>query len=50
MRRLARRLHRRILHMPLHRFSGRFLDRLRHFHVLNDKDVRSMAARYIREF
>jgi hypothetical protein len=50
MRMLARRLHRRIIHIPLHRFSGRMLDRIRHFHVLNDRDVRSVAAPFIREF
>ena len=26
------------------------LDRLRHFHVLNGQEVRSYAAKYIRDF
>ena len=50
MRLLARRLNRRLIHMPLRKFSGRFIDRVRHFHVLNDKEVRSFASRFIRDF
>ena len=50
MRLLARRLNRRIVHMPLRKFSGRFIDRIRHFHVLNDKEVRSFASQFIRDF
>jgi hypothetical protein len=48
-RRLARRFGRRIVHLPLKRFSGQLLDRLRTFHVLNGKKVRSYAADYIRD-
>ena len=43
-RRLARRFGRKIVHLPLKRFSGQFLERLRTFHVLNGKPVRSYAA------
>jgi hypothetical protein len=50
MRLLARRLNRRLIHMPLRRFSGQFIDRIRHFHVLNDKEVRSYASQFIRDF
>ncbi|QDU63471.1 hypothetical protein Pan216_43510 [Planctomycetes bacterium Pan216] len=47
-RRLARRLGKRLLHIPLSRFSGRMIDRLRIVHVLNGKEVRSYAAAFIR--
>jgi hypothetical protein len=48
-RRLARRFGRKIVHLPLKRFSGQLLERLRTFHVLNGKEVRSYAAQFIRE-
>jgi hypothetical protein len=47
---LARRLRRHIVYIPLKRFSGQTVERLRHFHVLNGQEVRSYAARFIREF
>lgn len=47
-RRLARQLGKRIIHLPLARFAGRMIDRLRVVHVLNGKDVRSYAAAFIR--
>jgi len=37
----------KLVHLPLSRFSGRMLDRLRTFHVLNGKEIRSYAARFI---
>jgi hypothetical protein len=37
----------KLVHLPLSRFSGRMLDRLRTFHVLNGHDIRSYAARFI---
>lgn len=46
-RRLARRFQKKIIHIPLQRFSGRLLERLRCFHVLNGKSVRSYAADFI---
>jgi len=49
-RRIARKCKRSILYIPLKRFSLQTLDRLRHFHVLNGREVRSYAARYIRDF
>jgi len=49
-RQIARRLGKRIIHIPLSRFSLQTLQRLRRFHVLNGKEVRSYAARFIREF
>jgi hypothetical protein len=33
----------------LSRFSGQTVDRLRRFHVLNGHEIRSYAARFIRE-
>lgn len=35
---------RNIVHLPLRRFGGRMLERLRTFHILNGKHVRSHAA------
>jgi hypothetical protein len=46
-RRLARRFGRKIVHLPLKRFSGQLLERLRTFHILNGKTVRSYAADFI---
>jgi hypothetical protein len=48
-RKLSRRFSRKIVHIPLKRFSGQMIERLRRFHVLNGKVVRSYAADYIRE-
>ena len=48
-RRLARRFGKKIVHLPLKRFSGALVDRLRCFHILNGKHVRSYAADFIRE-
>jgi hypothetical protein len=48
-RRLARKFGRRIVHLPLKRFGGQLLERLRTFHVLNGKEVRTYAADYIRD-
>lgn len=48
-RRLARRLGRKIIHLPLTRFSSSLIERLRRFHVLNGKRVRSYAADFIRD-
>jgi hypothetical protein len=49
-RRIARRYRKKILHIPLRRFSLQTLQRLRRFHVLNGKHVRSFAAQFIRDF
>ena len=48
-RRLARRYGRKIVHLPLKRFGGQLIERLRRFHVLNGKTVRSYAADFIRD-
>jgi hypothetical protein len=44
---MAKRRGKRLVHLPLSRFSGRLLDRLRTVHVLNGKEIRSYAARFI---
>jgi hypothetical protein len=49
-RQIARRFKKRIIHIPLSRFSLQTLQRLRRFHVLNGKHIRSYASRFIREF
>lgn len=46
----ARRFGKRLVALPLKRFSGQMVDRLRRFHVLNGREVRSYASRYIRDF
>ncbi len=48
-RRLARQLGRQIVYIPLKRFSAAAVDRLRRFHVLNSKEVRSYASGFIRD-
>ncbi|MDR3632530.1 MAG: hypothetical protein P4L84_01770 [Isosphaeraceae bacterium] len=48
-RRLARRFDRKIVHLPLKRFGGQLVERLRKFHILNGKTVRSYAAEFIRD-
>jgi hypothetical protein len=48
-RRLARRFGRKLVHLPLKRFSGQLIERLRRFHLLNGKEIRSYAADFIRD-
>jgi hypothetical protein len=47
MRGLAARLKKRLVWIPLTSFSAETLNKLRTFHVLNGKEVRSWAARFI---
>jgi hypothetical protein len=44
----AKVLGRHVVHLPLSTFSARTLEKLRRFHVLNGRAVRSWAARFIR--
>jgi hypothetical protein len=44
----AQILHRHVVHLPLSTFSSRTLEKIRRFHVLNGRVVRSWAARFIR--
>ena len=46
--RLARRHKRKLVHVPLSRFSQETIERLRQVHVLNGQHVRSYAAHFIR--
>lgn len=46
---LARRFGKKLLHVPLGRFSQETLAQLRLFHVLNGTQVRSYAAHFIRK-
>jgi hypothetical protein len=48
-RRLARRFGKKVVHLPLGRFGSQLIERLRRFHVLNGKQVRSYAADFIRD-
>ena len=48
-RRLARRYGKKIIHLPLKRFSNQTIEKVRQFHVLNGKDIRSYAKRFIQE-
>ena len=46
---LARHFRKQLIPIPLSRFSGQTVARLRRFHVLNGHEVRSYAARFIQE-
>jgi hypothetical protein len=48
-RNIARRYGRKLVPLSLQRFSGQTIARLRLFHVLNGHEIRSYAARFIRE-
>ncbi|MDA0999128.1 MAG: hypothetical protein O2807_01255 [bacterium] len=48
-RQIARMTKKHLIHIPLGRFSRDTLERSRRFHVLNGREVRSYAARFIRE-
>lgn len=48
-RQIARRFGKRILHLPLKRFGASTIERLRVFHTLNGKQVRTYAADFIQD-
>ncbi len=48
-RRLARKYKKKLVHVPMARFSQQTLQQLRMFHVLNGHQIRSFAADYIRK-
>ncbi len=48
-RTIARRFKRKLVPLPLHRFSGQTVARLRQFHVLNGHEIRSYASRFIHQ-
>jgi hypothetical protein len=49
LRRMAARMRRRLVWVPLTAFSAETLRKLRRFHILNGKQVRAWASRYIPE-
>ena len=48
-RRMARQYKKRIIHIPLKRFSVQTIEKVRQFHVLNGKHIRSIATRFIQD-
>ena len=48
-RRLAKRSRKKLVHVPLSRFSQATVQQLRMFHVLNGQHIRSYAAHFIRK-
>ena len=48
-RRLAKRYKKKLVHVPMSRFSQETIQQLRIFHVLNGHEVRSYAADFIRK-
>ena len=49
-RRLARQYKKSLVYIPLQRFSQQTIEKIRRFHILNGKHVRSYAARFISDF
>lgn len=47
---IARCHKKHLIHIPLKRFSMQTLEKIRNFHVLNGKHVRSYASAFIRDF
>jgi hypothetical protein len=47
-RQIIKQRGKRLVMIPLWRFSGQVIDRLRRFHVLNGHEIRSYAAHFIR--
>ncbi len=47
-RRLAKKHHKKLIHVPLAHFSQETVQQLRMFHVLNGREVRSFAEHFIR--
>lgn len=48
-RRMARQYKKRIIHIPLKQFSIQTIEKVRQFHVLNGKHIRSFATRFIQD-
>lgn len=48
-KRLAKKFDRKLVHVPLSKFSQLGVEQLRNFHVLNGQEVRSFAADFIRK-
>jgi hypothetical protein len=48
-KRLAKKYGKKLVHIPMSRFSGQTIQQLRMFHVLNGQNIRSFAAHFIRK-
>ena len=48
-RRLAKKYGKKLVHIPMSRFSQQTIQQLRMFHVLNGQNIRSFAAHFIRK-
>jgi hypothetical protein len=48
-RKIAKRYGKKIIHIPLKRFSNQTIEKVRRFHVLNGKNIRSYAQRFIQD-
>ncbi len=48
-RRIAKRFHRQLIHIPLSHFNDAMVQQLRMVHVLNGREVRSYAEHFIRK-
>ncbi len=46
---IARRFKKKLVYIPMSRFSHQTIDRMRIFHILNGKSIRSYASKFIRE-
>ena len=46
-RKISRKYHKSIIHIPLKRFSNQTIEKIRRFHVLNGKEIRSFANHFI---
>lgn len=49
MKKWAQKYGKKIIHLPFSKFSLETLEKLRKFHILNGKDIRSYAKRFIGE-
>ena len=48
-RKIARKYHKKIIHIPLKKFSNQNIEKIRRFHVLNGKHIRLVAKNYIQD-
>ena len=48
-RKISRNYKKNIIHLPLKRFSNQTIEKIRRFHVLNGKQVRSFAKNFIQD-
>ncbi|MCH2391378.1 MAG: hypothetical protein MK238_02475 [Nitrospinales bacterium] len=48
-RKISRKYHKSIIHIPLKRFSNQTIEKVRRFHVLNGKQIRSFAKHFIQD-